>query len=295
MDTHKRMCALFACTLRGMLRMHVSQYTRHCTTHHIIGSEQPSLVGFTLLLLLLQVLCIANSGRQFLLHELLLCWHKELASSTPAAAATTISAPLAAAAAAHEQAGFGADTASSAGAAATDAKHHAKLVAFLLLMQHLAGFYKTEQQRFKQGLAATLRASAAAAGGAAAAGDDFAGSADAATAPAAASRAARKPGSDGQQYPQQLQTDVSTSPDVQQAAAGAQEGAGGAGDPRSNLGGGMFDYMLGEEERQWVEESTAKFTSGLLEETAPACYLPVLLQLLASADVPEHVKVTSCC
>jgi hypothetical protein len=252
----------------------------------------------TCIAVFLQVLCVANTGRQFLLHELLLCWHKELASSSPPAAATTTAAAAAATTPADDL-GAGTDAATTAAvtaaaaATASDSKRHAKLIAFLLLMQHLAGFYKTEQLRFKQGLAATLQASAVAAAGADT-GADIATAAGgaAAAATAAGSRAARKRACGGQQRSQQRDDDATLPYDQQAAAAAAElEVAADAADPQSNLGGVTFDYMLGEEERQWVEESTAKFTSGLLEETAPACYLPMLRQLLSGAEVPAHVKV----
>jgi hypothetical protein len=234
------------------------------------------------------VLCAANTGRQFLLHELLLCWHKELASSStpttapPAAPGQGEDAKTAAAAAA----------AASASAAVAGAKRHAKLVAFLLLVQHLSGFYKTEQQRFRQGLAATLRASAA--------DDDDATCSYADAAAAEGSTAAlpkskaRKRASDGRSRSQQLQLNDSNPQHDQQSNQLAAVDQGTATDmigSKPNPGSAAFDYMLGEEERQRLEEPTAKFTSGLLEETAPACYLPLLLQLLAGAEVPTHIKV----
>ncbi|KAF6254508.1 hypothetical protein COO60DRAFT_1642297 [Scenedesmus sp. NREL 46B-D3] len=85
----------------------------------------------------------------------------------------------------------------------------------------------------------------------------------------------------------------STAPITAAGAAAAAAAAAADQDDaaKSEPGAAAFDYMLGEEERQWVEESTAKFTSGLLAETAPACYLPVLLQLLAGPEVPTHVQV----
>jgi hypothetical protein len=52
-----------------------------------------------------------------------------------------------------------------------------------------------------------------------------------------------------------------------------------------------FDYMCGEEEAACVEASTARFTAGLLAETAPACYLPLLLQLVGAQGASTHVKV----
>lgn len=222
--------------------------------------------------LLPQVLCAANTGRQFLLHELLLCLHKELAGSiTPATAAT----------ASHGQAAEATTGAADvAVTAAADAQRNAKLVAFLLLVQHLSGLYKTEQQRFRQGLSATLRSSAAAA-------EDDAGTAASASAPKSK---ARKQASSSSSSSQQLQP-VDGSSSHAQTAAAQDAAAAGPGDLQSNPGGAAFDYMLGEEERQWLEDSTAQFTTGLLEETAPACYLPLLLQLLAGAEVPTHVKV----
>jgi hypothetical protein len=51
-----------------------------------------------------------------------------------------------------------------------------------------------------------------------------------------------------------------------------------------------FDYMLDEEEAACVEASAAQFTSDLLAETAPACYLPLLLRLVGAA--PAHVRVS---
>jgi hypothetical protein len=52
-----------------------------------------------------------------------------------------------------------------------------------------------------------------------------------------------------------------------------------------------FAYMLGEEEAACVEASTARFTANLLAETAPACYLPLLLHLVGAQEAPSHVRV----
>jgi hypothetical protein len=54
-----------------------------------------------------------------------------------------------------------------------------------------------------------------------------------------------------------------------------------------------FDYMLGEEEAACVDASTAHFTANLLAETAPACYLPLLLQLVGVHAAPTHVRVSA--
>lgn len=55
-----------------------------------------------------------------------------------------------------------------------------------------------------------------------------------------------------------------------------------------------FDYMLGEEEAACVEASTSRFTANLMAETAPACYLPLLLQLINEQAAPKHVRVRTC-
>lgn len=75
-------------------------------------------------------------------------------------------------------------------------------------------------------------------------------------------------------------------------AAAAADGSAAAGQQQQQEQQ-VFDYMLGEEEAACVEASTARFTANLLSETAPACYLPLLLQLVGAAAAPCHVRVSS--
>lgn len=58
-----------------------------------------------------------------------------------------------------------------------------------------------------------------------------------------------------------------------------------------------FDYMLGEEEAAAMEAATARLTDTLLAETAPACYTPLLLQLMQAVAAPVHIRVGGgdCC
>lgn len=231
-------------------------------------------------------MCSCNQGRQLLLHELLLAWHKGLART-----ANNSPDRAAAAAPAHATEDRPADVAIGA----AQQQQHGKMVAFLLLVQHLAGFYQLEQQRFKQRLAATLRASSAAADEDAAGSHSRLGrpgSSAVAAAGGPSTAASRKRAANGkacsdqehdQRQKQQQQDDAHAS------KAGETSAAAAAAVHSSS--GGVFDYMLDEEERQCVEASTAEFTASLLADTAPACYLPLLSQLLTDAMAPTHIKV----
>lgn len=235
-----------------------------------------------------QVLCAANSSNRMALHELLLTWHKDLLTWRD------VHADVAHAEAASSSSDAESDTvahpdlveATAAAAAATAAaKMQGKVAAFLLLLQHLAGFYQLEQQRFKQRLLTTLQEPAGAA----------AADADAGSSQPAAS-----------EHPlQQLQRrdrnassgSISRKCHNTATADGDSVGAVPTSQAQQHSGIGAeatFDYMMAEESQERVESSTEEFMVGLMAETAPACYLPLLLQLLQSAESPEHVKVCRC-
>eukprot|EP00775_Hariotina_reticulata_P012514 gene12514-12648_t len=50
------------------------------------------------------------------------------------------------------------------------------------------------------------------------------------------------------------------------------------------------NYMLAEEEQQFIAAATSQYIGRLLEDTAPACYVRLLLQLVQEQKAPVHIQ-----
>jgi hypothetical protein len=210
-----------------------------------------------LLLHMLQVLCGASHHQQLLLHDLLCTWHKQLATQQQPPAA-----PAAAAAAVHVDSvtkgqqclALKGDTTAAAAesTAQQDVQEAAAAAAVAALNGRLIAFLLLVKHL--SGLYAPEQ-------------ERF--RQRVAHAMKAASTAAAE-----------------AAPDVGGEVSQQQS----AGKPQQQQQQ-RFDYMLDEEEAACVEASAAQFTADLLAETAPACYLPLLLQLVGAEAAPAHVRV----
>lgn len=156
------------------------------------------------------------------------------------------------------------------------------LEAFLLLIKHLSAFYELERACFRQQLLSTL-------GGATAAAPTRAADMDAAAAAHGASEAAHGANATRQQKGQTLGSRSSTGRMGQASSGNANEGPQ---QPQQQHLQPSFDYMLGEEEAVCVDVATKHFVANLLDDTAPACYTPVLVQLMQTSSAPGHVRVS---
>jgi hypothetical protein len=51
------------------------------------------------------------------------------------------------------------------------------------------------------------------------------------------------------------------------------------------------DYMQAEEVQQCITAATCQYVDRLLHDTAPACYVPLLLQLVREQEIPVYLQV----
>ena len=54
-----------------------------------------------------------------------------------------------------------------------------------------------------------------------------------------------------------------------------------------------FDYMQARDEKQHMEALAQEYLDKLLQESAPASYLPMLAGLVRASDLPLQIRVSS--